>query len=109
MPGPYGSPNRIEPNAGRGNRTGHCHRQTAIVVDTNIISRLYLSTKQTVLVEQMLQKNSRWAAPLLWKSEFRSVLALYLRKKVISLEKALAIQQEAGDFLQENEFEVPSA
>ena len=80
-----------------------------IVVDTNIISYLYLSTNQTRLVEQVLQKNSRWAAPLLWRSEFRSVLALYVRKKIISLEKALAIQQEAEDFLQENEFEVPSA
>ena len=64
-----------------------------IVVDTNIISYLYLSTNQTRLVEQVLQKNSRWAAPLLWRSEFRSVLALYVRKKIISLEKALAIQQ----------------
>ena len=80
-----------------------------IVVDTNIISYLYLSTKQTVLVEQVLRKDSHWAAPLLWRSEFRSVLALYLKKKIISIEKALAIQQEAEDFLQENEFEVPSA
>lgn len=80
-----------------------------IVVDTNIISYLYLSTGQTAFVEQVLQKNSRWAAPLVWKSEFRNVLALYLGKKVISLEKALAIQQEAEDFLEENEFEVPSA
>ena len=80
-----------------------------IVVDTNIISYLYLSTKQTVLVEQVLRKDSCWAAPLLWRSEFRSVLALYLKKKIISFEKALAIQQEAEDFLQENEFEVPSA
>lgn len=79
-----------------------------IVVDTNIISYLYLSTKQTVLVEQVLRKDSRWAAPLLWRSEFRSVLALYIKKKIISLEKALAVQQEAEDFLQENEFEVPS-
>ena len=80
-----------------------------IVVDTNIISYLYLPTEQTALVEQVLEKNSRWAAPLLWKSEFRNVLALYLRKKVISWERALAIQQEAEDFLQDNEFEVPSA
>lgn len=79
-----------------------------IVVDTNIISYLYLSTKQTGLVEQVLRKDGRWAAPLLWRSEFRSVLALHLKKNIISIEKALAIQQEAEDFLQENEFEVPS-
>ena len=32
-----------------------------------------------------------------------------MQKKIVSVEKALATQQEAEDFLQENEFEGPAA
>jgi predicted nucleic acid-binding protein len=51
-----------------------------IVVDTNIICYLYLLTKYTELAEQLLQKQPQWIAPVLWISEFRNVLTLYLRK-----------------------------
>jgi predicted nucleic acid-binding protein len=75
-----------------------------IVVDTNIIAYLYLPTEQTKLAERLLEREPAWAAPLLWRSEFRNVLALYLRKGLISLEEALIIQMEAESLLLENEF-----
>ena len=52
-----------------------------IVVDTNVIGYLFLSSDQSVLAERALQKDNVWAAPILWRSEFRSILTLYKRKK----------------------------
>ncbi len=79
-----------------------------IVVDTNIISYFYLPTDQTHLAERLLEQEPVWAAPLLWRSEFRNVLALYLRKKLIDIETALTLQQEAEELLHNHEFDIPS-
>jgi len=46
---------------------------------------------------------------MLWKSEFRNVLALYLRKKIISLEKALQLQDTAESMMVNNEFDISSS
>lgn len=79
-----------------------------IVVDTNIISYFYLPTDQTRWAEQLLEQEPTWVAPILWRSEFRNVLAFYLRKKLIDIETALMLQQEAEDLLHDHEFEIPS-
>ena len=75
-----------------------------IVVDTNIIAYLYLPTDQTEHAEYLLEREPEWAAPLLWRSEFRNVLTLYLRKSLISFEDAIKIQLEAESLLKENEY-----
>lgn len=76
-----------------------------IVVDTNIIAYFYLPSRLTQIVEGLLIAEPVWAVPTLWRSEFRNVLALYLRKRLISFERAIRIQSEAESMLQENEFE----
>jgi len=50
------------------------------VVDTNIIASLYLEAQRSTQVERLLEKDAQWVAPILWRSGFRNVLALYLRK-----------------------------
>ena len=40
-------------------------------------------------VGELYKTDPEWLAPTLWKSEFPNVLALYLRKDTITLEKAL--------------------
>lgn len=79
-----------------------------IVVDTNIIGYLFLTSSKSTLTEQALQKDSLWAAPLLWRSEMRNVLALYIRKGHLSLEDAQQIMKEASDLMQSQEYEVAS-
>ena len=79
-----------------------------IVVDTNIISCLLLPTPYSQKVDQLYQSDSGWMAPLLWKSEFRNVLALYLRKNLITFDKALQIQESAEGIMLQNEFDIPS-
>lgn len=79
-----------------------------IVVDTNILVYLHLPTKFTSAAETLLTMQQQWCAPLLWRSEFRNVLALYLRKELITLDAAVQTQQQAELLLTGNEYQVPS-
>jgi len=79
-----------------------------IVVDTNILAYLYLPTGFSEQAELLLLKQPKWIAPVLWRSEFRNVLALYLRKEILTLEQAYDIQTEAETLLAGNEYDVPS-
>ena len=80
-----------------------------IVVDTNIISYLYLEGQNTAQAEAVLKKDPDWIAPILWRSEFRNILTLYLRHDILSLNDALQIVLEAEDQMHDREFEVSSA
>jgi predicted nucleic acid-binding protein len=79
-----------------------------IVADTNIISYLFLPTEFSDKASRLYQSDPEWAAPVLWRSEFRNVLTLYLRQKILTLPEVLAIQEEAEALMMEREFTVPS-
>ena len=79
-----------------------------IVVDTNIIAWLYLPTDRTQDAVALLSRDVHWVAPQLWRSEFRNVLALYLRKRIIDLGTAMAIQAQAERQMAGNEYTVNS-
>ena len=79
-----------------------------IVVDTNIIGYLYLTSDRSMQAEQALVKDRQWAAPLLWRSELRNVLALYIRKQILSLAEAQQIMGEAISLMQNQEYDVKS-
>lgn len=80
-----------------------------IVVDTNIVSYFYLPTDYSQSVSRLYQQDSAWIAPFLWRSEFRNVLTLYIRKKLLSLEQALVIQEDAESLFMDNEYQITSA
>ncbi len=80
-----------------------------IIVDTNVIAYLYLPTSYTPDAEKLLIEEPVWGAPHLWRSELRNVIALYLRKKIVSFEQAVQIQAEAELLMSENEFVVNSS
>ena len=79
-----------------------------IVVDTNIIGYLFLSSEQSLLAEGALKKDSEWAAPILWRSELRNVLLFYMRNKLIKLQHAQLIMDAALKLLRGREYEVSS-
>jgi predicted nucleic acid-binding protein len=79
-----------------------------IVVDTNVIGYLFLSSKRTDQAEQALLKDYHWAAPPLWRSEFCNVLATCTNRSLISLEDALIIISEAEQLMKDSEYEVAS-
>lgn len=79
-----------------------------IVVDTNVLAYLALPSPYTASAEHLLAQEPDWIAPVLWRSELRSVLAQAMRKKVISYETAVAMQAEMEDFMRGSEYDVTS-
>ena len=79
-----------------------------IVVDSNVLAYLYLPGEYTAAAEALLEQDSDWAAPIFWRSEFRNILAGYLRRKAITFEQANSLQREAESLLEGAEFEVES-
>ncbi len=79
-----------------------------IVVDTNVLAYLYLPTEFTPHAEALLERDPEWVAPVLWRSEFRSILAGYLRRRILAFDDACALQAEAESLLAGSEHEVDS-
>jgi predicted nucleic acid-binding protein len=79
-----------------------------IVVDTNVVAYLYLPGEHTEKAEALLEQDDDWAAPLLWRSEFRNILAGYMRRKMLAFEAARDLQLEAESLLAGAEHEVDS-
>jgi predicted nucleic acid-binding protein len=79
-----------------------------IVADTNLIAYFFIKGDFTDQADAVFHKDPEWAAPLLWRSKFRNVLSLYIRKGFINLVEAVDLMQEAELFMNGMEFLVPS-
>lgn len=79
-----------------------------IVVDTNVLAYLYMPGEHTSAAEALLEREPDWCAPILWRSEFRNILAGYVRRTDISFEQAMSLQAEAEELLAGSEYEVES-
>lgn len=79
-----------------------------IVVDSNVLAYLYLPGEYTAVAEALMEHDPDWAAPVLWRSEFRNILAGYMRRGKLTFEQAHALQREAEDLLGGAEYEVDS-
>ena len=79
-----------------------------IVVDTNVVAYLYLPGEHTAKAESLLARDRHWAAPLLWRSEFRNILAGFLRRRMLAFPVATQLQAEAESLLAGTEHDVDS-
>jgi predicted nucleic acid-binding protein len=79
-----------------------------IVVDTNVIAYLWLPGPNASVAEHMLRRDPEWCAPLLWRSEFRSVLTGLVRRKDLSIDSAVRTAAGAEHQLRGREYAVPS-
>ncbi len=77
-----------------------------IVVDVNVVAYLYLPGPHTARAESLLLSDAEWVVPRLWQSEFRNILATYMRQGMLSLEQAIVMHQSAQDLLADNEYDV---
>lgn len=66
-----------------------------IVADTNLITYLLLGGQNYPAVRATFLLDPEWAAPLLWRSEFRSVLLKYMRGGHLALVDALRLHDRA--------------
>lgn len=79
-----------------------------IVVDTNVICYRWIRSPNSTAADTALAADPHWIAPLLWRSEFRNVLALAIRKKTITIHAAREIVRKAEARFEGSEFAVSS-
>ena len=80
-----------------------------IVADTNLIAYLLILGQYTNEAESVYIKDPQWVAPLLWRSEFRNILALYVRRGLMDLNDAYGTMEQAERLMRGQEFEIVSA
>lgn len=79
-----------------------------IVVDTNVMVYLWVPSRDTAAAEALLVKDPEWAAPVLWRSEFRNALIGYVRRRMLSIGDAQHIIREAEEHMHAHEYAVSS-
>jgi predicted nucleic acid-binding protein len=79
-----------------------------IVVDTNVLVYLLLPGERTEQAERVFRRDPVWAAPRLWRSEFRNVLAVYMRRGLLALDQPLQLMDAAESLMQGREYETSS-
>jgi len=78
-----------------------------IVVDTNIIVPLHITSESTGKVLEILKKDAFWCSPPLWRSEFLNVLAGCMHRNRFTLDQARRILQVALSTMAGSEISVP--
>jgi len=79
-----------------------------IVVDTNVLAYLLLPYEFSPQADVLYKSDSDWAMPILWRSEFRNLLAGYLRRRTLTFDDAVKVQAEAEMLLAGSEHDVDS-
>lgn len=79
-----------------------------IVADTNAAIYLTLGGEFVDAACRWFRADPEWAAPLLWRSEFRNALATQLRRDRLDLAGALRRLREAEQIFADREFAAPS-
>jgi predicted nucleic acid-binding protein len=79
-----------------------------IVVDTNLLVYLYVRGQHTGRAEAVRERDPVWAAPLLWRSEFRNALIGLVRARDLELDDALLMTEDAEQGMSGREFTVVS-
>ena len=77
-----------------------------IVADVNLVAHLLLGGPATATAQRVLERDAEWAAPLLWRSEFRSVLAAHMRQRGLHLDHAWRAHMLANELLAGREYAV---
>lgn len=80
-----------------------------IVADTNLIAYSLIPSEFNAAADAVLRKDPIWAAPPLWRSEMRNVLALRLRQKLMNIEEAVEAMDKARQFIGGREHDVDSS
>ncbi len=70
-----------------------------LVVDTNVLAYLLIEGAETPLARRVLTADPEWAAPILWRSEFRNLLATYIRHSRMLMADAIGYFGDAEKFL----------
>ena len=75
-----------------------------IVADNSVLVYFWLPSVFAELAEAAKNQDNIWAAPILWRAEFRNVLAGYLRKNLLTENEANTAYLNAQKDLGANEW-----
>ena len=80
-----------------------------IVADTNLIAYLLIDGPFTSEARAVYEKDQDWVAPSFWRSEFRNVLVLSLRRGITGFTGALEVMEDADLLMAGKDRDSPSA
>ena len=66
-----------------------------IVADASLLAHLLIPSPDSALAEGVYRKDPEWSAPVLWRSELRSVLLKHMRHSGMKIELAKAVVEKA--------------
>ncbi|HEX9167236.1 MAG TPA: type II toxin-antitoxin system VapC family toxin [Gemmatimonadales bacterium] len=70
-----------------------------IVADVNLVAALLLGGVEADRARAIFERDPEWAAPVLWRSEFRSILGAYMRRRGLGLADAWLAHEMAERLL----------
>lgn len=81
-----------------------------IVVDTDVLAYWFIrsDSRRADLADSVVEIDRKWFVPPVWASEFRNVLATYMRVREMPLEKARRLALSAEVFIGARIVPVPS-
>lgn len=79
-----------------------------IVADTNLLVYFYVQGEHSDLADKAFRKDPSWISPLLWRSEFLSVLAACIKNRFVDYEVAVEIIGEAERLMAGHEYAISS-
>ena len=80
-----------------------------IVVDVNTIAYLWIPGEMSECAQRALARDPHWVSPVLWRSEFRNILAGYLRRGDLDSDTVDRCLTSAEAQLTGHEYLIPSA
>ena len=80
-----------------------------IAVDVNTIAYLWIPGELTELAERTLARDPHWVSPILWRCEFRNILAGRVRRGDLDLGAVRRCLRGAESQLSGCEYHVPSS
>lgn len=79
-----------------------------IVADATVVACLFINSDASDLAEAALKRDPVWAAPVLWRSEFRNTLVSYLMFGRMTFESAMLAVLNAESAMNGREYAVSS-
>ena len=80
-----------------------------IVADASLLAHLLIPSSSSALAEDVYRKDPEWSAPVLWRSELRSVLLKRMRHSGMRIELAKAVVEKALLVIRDRETLPPTA
>lgn len=79
-----------------------------IVIDADVLASFWIKTDRTAAAQQARRRDADWVAPVLWRSELRSVLRQYLVRELMGFADAVWVTEKAEAMMAGREFAVRS-